>query len=132
MARGPAPRFRGREENDVSAAQPGHPETIGPRAPRYDLRTPVGFRNSEIRGTGTVWNMSESGALIEQVFWRAIPGTRLSLDVSFPEERKELVLAGEVVRNSATGGFAVKFSELPVRERSMLSQLLPRVGTPTS
>ena len=101
----------------------------GGRAERYDLRAPVDFAARSIRGTGTVWDMSASGALIEQVFWRAVPGTRLQLDFKFETGEASFELSGEVVRNSDMGGFAVRFPEIESDARARLETLLPRVGT---
>lgn len=100
-----------------------------PQARRYDLSAPVEFRGDAVEGTGTIWNVSASGALVERVSEVVESGTPLRMRVSYYPGSFEIELPTEVVRTTPTG-FAVRFTDLDESSRRMLARVLFRVDGP--
>lgn len=96
-----------------------------PQARRYELSGPVEFRSDEGLGTGTIWNVSASGALIETASAIVERGTPLRLRVSYYPGSFEVELPSEVVRTTPTG-FAVRFTSLDAASRRLLAKVLLR------
>lgn len=93
-------------------------------APRYDLRAPVEYSFSDLRGEGVVWNISSSGARIDLAYPPVASGTRLRLRFSFYPGSFETELPAEVVRRTETG-FAVRFESLDEKQAKVLRLALP-------
>ncbi len=95
------------------------------QARRYEFSGPVEFRGDEGLGTGTIWNVSASGALIERASAIVERGTPLQLRVSYYPGSFEIELPSEVVRTTPTG-FAVRFTSLDAESRRLLAKVLLR------
>ena len=93
-------------------------------APRVKLRGPAEYRNSGVEGHGTVWDISASGALIENASERIEQGERVGLRSSFFPGSFDIELRGDVVRHTETG-FAVRFVELDAPQIDFLRRVLP-------
>ena len=93
-------------------------------APRFDLRSPVEFTVDEVVGTGTIWNISRSGALVEWSDAPPLPGTEVRLRISSHLGSSEVEFPAEVVRETESG-FAVRFIRLGEHELEVLNAILP-------
>ena len=93
-------------------------------APRVKLRGPTEYRNSGIEGHGTVWDISASGALIEDASALIEQGERIGLRSSFFPGSFDIELRADVVRHTETG-FAVQFVELDAPQIDFLRRVLP-------
>jgi hypothetical protein len=91
---------------------------------RVKLRGPTEYRNGGVHGHGTVWDISASGALIEEASSPVERGTTLGLRSSFFPGSFEVELKGDVVRHTETG-FAVQFVDLGAPEIEFLRAVLP-------
>ena len=96
-----------------------------PVAARYELSGPVEFRCHDQIGTGTVWNVSASGALVERASVVVESGTPLRMRLSYSPGSFEIELSSEVVRTTPTG-FAVRFTDLDASSRRLLARVLFR------
>jgi hypothetical protein len=76
-----------------------------------------------------VWNVSTSGARIENALPPVGPGTRVWLRFSFYVGSFATEVAAEVVRRTETG-FAVRFCELGPSQYELLRKALPAGGGP--
>ncbi len=99
------------------------PERRDPQ--RYELRIPVDYQSSGRQGTGLLWDISTSGARIEQAPVSVQVGTEVTLLLAFLPGATPVSLRGEVVRQTKSG-FAVKFLPLEGRVRLLLKVALPR------
>ena len=93
-------------------------------ARRFDLRVPVEYQSTTVNGQGTVWNISASGARIENASAFMESGARLGLRASFYPGSFDVVLTGDVVRHTE-GGFAVQFVALGPAQKGLLRKALP-------
>lgn len=98
-------------------------------APRYVLKVPVEILLLGGRGTGTVWDMSTSGARIEHSSCEPVEGERAALQMSFFPGSLPVQLAGTVIRKTELGGFCVHFESLNPRTRQILVRALPKVSS---
>ena len=98
-------------------------------APRYEFRTPVAILSSYRKSEGMLWDMSTAGARIEKVDLEPMEGERLSIEFSFFPGSPPVQLAGNVVRRTETGGFAIEFSRMSSRMHQILCCLLPKVAS---
>lgn len=112
-----------RDPGGRKAAQP-HSQTRS--APRFNIRAPAEYRWEGRTGSGTIWNISASGARIEKITTPAVLGTEIRVRSSFFPGSFEAELAAHVVRETELGGFAIRWMELGERERGMLERALPR------
>ena len=76
-------------------------------------------------GSGTIWNLSASGALVEWASTIVDSGTPLRMRISYYPGSFEIELPSEVVRTTPTG-FAVRFMELDTSSRLLLARVLVR------
>jgi hypothetical protein len=104
------------------AAKP-HPQTRA--AQRFDIRAPAEYRWNGRSGSGTIWNISASGARIEKITTPAVLGTEIRVRSSFFPGSFEAELPGYVVRETELGGFAIRWVNLGERERGLLKRVLP-------
>ena len=95
-------------------------------AERYEIRTTVEFRCAILTGKGFMFDVSLSGARIEEVERRPLVGEQLRIVLPFGSPDKPYWLAAEVARHTPTGGFAVRFLNLDMRALGILRRLLPR------
>ncbi len=101
------------------------PQQTQPRAAtRVRLRAPVEYRGSEARGTGTIWDISASGARLEDVSTCLERGATTWLRCSFFLGSFDVELKGSVVRHTGTG-FAVEFRDLGKAQVGLLRSILP-------
>ncbi|MEE9279974.1 MAG: PilZ domain-containing protein [Myxococcota bacterium] len=94
---------------------------------RHEIRAPVAYWGTDLKGGGTIANISTSGALIERATHPVSPGTRLGILVRyFPDgaEHCSVELTSEVIRTT-DGGFAVQFKDLGPEALFLLCGLLP-------
>ena len=92
---------------------------------RYQLRIPVEYQSSGGQGKGLLWDISTSGARIEQASVSLQVGTEITLMLAFFPGATPVSLRGEVVRQMESG-FALKFLPLEGRVRLLLKVALPR------
>ncbi len=95
-------------------------------AERYETRTAVEFRCAILTGKGSMLDVSLSGARIEEVERRPLVGEQLRIVLPFDSVDKPFWLAGEVIRHTPAGGFAVRFLNVDMRALGILRRLLPR------
>lgn len=95
-------------------------------AERYEIRTSVEFRCAILTGKGSLLDVSLSGARIEEAERRPLVGEQLRIVLPSGSPDKPDWLAGEVVRHTPTGGFAVRFLNVDMRALGILRRLLPR------
>jgi hypothetical protein len=93
-------------------------------APRVRLVAPAEYTNGSTRGEGTIWDISASGARVENASVPVREGTTLGLRSSFFPGSFDVVLQGDVVRHTETG-FAVQFVELGRTQVEFLRRILP-------
>jgi hypothetical protein len=93
-------------------------------APRVKLRGPTEYRNSGVEGNGTVWDISASGARIEEASAPVERGETLGLRSSFFPGSFDVELRGDVVRHTESG-FAVQFVDLGAAQIDFLRRVLP-------
>jgi len=93
-------------------------------ATRFELRVPVVVEYTGACVSGTVWNVSRSGVLIEGVPAKPSVGVGLDMRFSFFPGSMETAVGGRVVRHTSRG-FAAEFVTLGAREEHLLRQALP-------
>lgn len=96
--------------------------------PRVPVRFRAEFSNRRIEGTGTVRNISTTGALIEPASPLPMAGVRITLQFSFLEESVPISVPARVVRETERG-FAVEFLGLAERTRSLLGVAIAKLLT---
>ncbi len=95
--------------------------------PRVEVRFRAEYSGRRISGSGTVHNISETGALIEYAEPLIMEGGRIRLRFSFYEDSLPVDIPALVVRETE-GGFAVRFSDLDPRTRTLLRVALRRAA----
>ena len=93
-------------------------------APRFKLRAPTEYQNESVHGNGMIWDISASGARIENVTSVVDPGATIALRSSFFPGSFDIQLKGDVVRHTRSG-FAVQFIELEAAQIDFLRTILP-------
>jgi hypothetical protein len=86
------------------------------------------YTNGSVRGEGTVWDISASGARIENASEPVSQGTTLGLRSSYYPGSFGVELKGDVVRHTETG-FAVQFVQLGSPQVDLLRRILPAGAT---
>ena len=89
------------------------------------LRAPTEYRNDAVHGNGTIWDISASGARIENASAAVDHGATLALRASFFPGSFDVEVRGDVVRHT-DNGFAVRFVELGAVQKELLRRVLPR------
>lgn len=97
------------------------------QAPRVRLRAPVEYRGRRAQGTGTIWDISASGARLENVSTCLDEGETARMRASFFLGSFDVELKGSVVRHTETG-FAVQFLELGTDQVGLLRSILPEAA----
>ncbi len=92
-------------------------------ARRFLLRVPVEYENGG-PGSGILWDISESGAHIEEVSRLVESGSSLTLRFSFFVGSFDVPFRGDTVRTT-DWGFAVRFVDVSESQLDMLSRALP-------
>ncbi len=92
---------------------------------RYELRIPVDYQSSGRQGKGLLWDISASGARVEQASLSVELGTEVTLMLAFLPGATPVALRGEIVRQTESG-FALKFLPLEGRVQLLLKVALPR------
>lgn len=93
------------------------------REPRFEVRVPAEFEGGA-SGSGTTWNISFSGVLIENASERLPIGTRVEVRFSFFPGSFGTTFVGRVIRHTERG-FALEFSDLDDPHRKVLTAALP-------
>jgi len=93
-------------------------------ARRYEIRVPVEYEQNQQQGSGTTWNLSVSGVLIERASARVDVGGRLELRFSFFPGSFDTRFPANVVRHTPDG-FAVQFDVLETDQIRLLNRALP-------
>ena len=97
-------------------------------ATRYPVAIAVAFGGRhELSLEGMISDLSTSGARVEGAGAPPEPGTMVQLELSLPDDPALRILS-RVVRETESGGFAVKFVELDPHARKILEDL-PGRGT---
>ncbi len=101
------------------------PERRDPQ--RFTLRIPVDYEISSSQGKGLLWDISTSGARVEQASLAVELGTEITLMLAFFPGATPVSLRGEIVRQTESG-FALKFHPLEGRVQLLLNVALPRAA----
>lgn len=96
------------------------------RKPRASVRFKVEYRGPTYEGTGTVLNISKSGALIADADRLLMTGSEITLRFSFFEDSVPVEVPAEVVRETERG-FGVSFTKVNPRTRSVLGMAISRL-----
>ncbi len=91
------------------------------RSSRRQLRVPVEYRARGSRGSGTLWDVSSTGARVELASEPLVEGTKLEL--RFLTDRGLVVIWGHVTRCTQTG-FGVLFSSAQENLRALLESIV--------
>lgn len=114
------------DQNDAPAPDASRPERR--TAPRFAFKAPVEILTAGSRETGTVWDMSASGARIEKPSWKPVEGQPVTLRLAFLPGSLPILLTGTIVRKTKLGGFGIRFAKLNPRTRQILLRILPKVS----
>ena len=98
-------------------------------APRYVFKVPAKVILSYNEGAAMLWEISASGARVEQAVVNPVHGEKLRIEFSFFQDSPPIELKGEVVRITETGGFCMKFVSLTPRMKQILTRLLPKIAS---
>lgn len=98
--------------------------------PRWSVSVPVSFTGEQLRGEGTVTNLSLGGCAI-QAHDRARKGSTLSLRIQLPDQDDPVTIATAEVRWTAPGGFGVQFLSVQHGELERLQRFLQSRGDHT-
>lgn len=101
------------------------PGDEAPRPRRIPVRFTAEYSGRGVEGSGTVRNISHSGALIEQAEPLLIAGGDVRLRFSFFESSLPVEIRAKVVRETDQG-FAVRFVELTPRITAVLKLAIAR------
>jgi c-di-GMP-binding flagellar brake protein YcgR len=85
----------------------------------------VVFRTDEEQGSGTLHDISMTGARVEEASIQLKPGTRLRLEFAPRADCLPVEIGAEVVRETGNG-FAVEFSALDPRLKRLLRSLIDK------
>lgn len=96
------------------------------RRPRAAVRFKVEYRGPTYEGTGTVLNISKSGALIADADRLLMTGSEITLRFSFFEDSIPVEVPAQVVRETDRG-FGVNFTKVSPRTRSVLGMAISRL-----
>lgn len=96
-------------------------------AGRYGAHLPVELHCGLWIGYGSITDVSLSGARIELVSYRPLPGKRVRILLCLDQAQSPVELPAEVVRFTETEGFAVRFLDLDVGMLIILRAVLARV-----
>jgi hypothetical protein len=97
-------------------------------ATRYIVRVPARLRTKDNLGTAIVFDISSSGARLEESSTPLIAGQRLTVSFSFFPDSTPVELSARVVRNNNESGCCISFERLEPRVRQILVQLLPKIA----
>jgi hypothetical protein len=100
-------------------------EGLIPRAPRVQIEFAAEYVGKRVNGSGTVQNLSRTGALIEPAEPPLEPGSEVGLRFWFPDSTLAVELGAEVVRETEAG-FALRFTEMDERTRNILTLVIAR------
>jgi hypothetical protein len=123
-APGRAPSWR--DEQDEAAAErwgsiaSHHP----PAAPRFLVHVPVSFQGPAVAGSGTIQDISTSGARLRAAGAPPQPGATMTMRFSIFPGSLEISLSSEIVRHTEDG-FAVRFLDLSYDQDQYLKAALP-------
>ncbi len=97
--------------------------------PRYQGRYKVVFRTHEEQGSGTLHDISMSGARVDEASMQPKPGARLRLEFAPRADCLPVEVLAHVVRECGSG-FAVEFSALDPRMKRLLRSIVERAEAP--
>jgi c-di-GMP-binding flagellar brake protein YcgR len=86
---------------------------------RVSVRFEIEYSGRSVSGTGTVQNISSTGALIEDADPPLLSGGEVTLRFSIFEDSAPITIRGKVVRETENG-FGVEFVEMDPRTRKVL------------
>lgn len=93
-------------------------------APRVRIGAPAEYRAGTVIGSGTIWDISASGARIESATALLDEGAQAALRCSFFPGSFGVELMGIVVRLTGTG-FAMRFTDLGADQLEVLRVVVP-------
>ncbi len=96
------------------------------RKARASVRFKVAYHGPSFEGTGTVLNISKTGALIEDCDRLLMTGIDIKLSFSFFEDSIPIEVPATVVRETEQG-FGVQFTKLSPRTRSVLGMAISKI-----
>ncbi len=96
---------------------------------RYRDRYKVVFRTDEEQGSGTLHDISLSGARVDEATLQPEPGTRLRLEFAPRADCLPVEILAQVVRECGSG-FAVEFSAIDPRLKRLLRSLVDHAEGP--
>lgn len=112
-------------EGEASASEASESSDQEHRARRIGARFQTDFVGKQVEGTGTVRNISLTGALIEDCSPLLIGGGDVRLTFSFFEGSLPVEVRAKTVRETKTG-FAVQFVGMHPRVKAILSAAIGR------
>jgi hypothetical protein len=95
------------------------------RSHRVTVQFTTEYTGKRVDGTGTVRNISQTGALIEPAEPPLAPGSHIRVRFSFLDSTLGVELAAEIVRKTPSG-FAIRFNEMEERPRNILTLMIAR------
>ena len=101
-------------------------DNSGRKKQRINVRFGADYHGRRISGSGVVTNISESGALIDEAEPLLVSGGRIRLRFSFYDGSLPIEIGAVVVRPTETG-FAVRFTGLDARLRSLLAMAVAKL-----
>lgn len=107
----------------------GSPKVERRGAPRVRLLTRACFYAEDVEGEGTVFDLSVSGARVENASHRLQPGAETRLILALSDDDAPLEASGKVVRETETG-FAVCFNQVDERLEAWFRRILCGPGAP--
>jgi hypothetical protein len=113
------------ERDPKGSAEEALASGLIPRAPRVQVEFAAEYVGKRVDGSGTVRNLSQTGALIEPAEPPLEPGSDVQLRFWFPDSTLAVELAAEIVRETESG-FALRFTEMAERTRNILTLVIAR------
>lgn len=107
----------------MSESPPRNPLTERRSAARFDLEGQADYSAVEVEGSGSLHDLSTSGARLDDVTHHLKPGVKLKLRVVLVPGGVPLSLHGRVVRETETG-FAVEFTGNTPRTEAVLKTVI--------
>ncbi len=99
--------------------------------PRYRGRFKVVFRTDDEQGSGTLHDISMSGARVDEASMQPKPGARVRLEFAPRADCLPVEVLAHVARECGSG-FPVEFSALDPRMKRLLRSLVERAEGPVT
>jgi hypothetical protein len=104
--------------------KPSRCDGLTPRSDRFPVTILVAFSDERLTGLGRIWEVSGSGARIEESDFQPQVGSKLTLAFAPLPWTETIELSAKVVRPTQTGGIAVEFLAMDSDAECGLLELL--------